>query len=187
MTDKQRLILQQQRLRMLYSLGDFQLALSAAAFLAECEGDAKYSKVELRRFRCYETTMIMAYTRPFSESRGAIPQLSLKMTRAKLSDDQRKLHKRMILLRNKVIAHSDSEMMRMVSKAKRMHFGEDFTFVNLQAVFDEGLTFLGLDLINLSDLISTVHDATYGRLLSECQEQPTDFDLRRDYLNHYED
>jgi hypothetical protein len=55
------------RIRLLYSLGDLQLALSASAFLAECEPDEKYSKVELRRFRCYETALVTAYNRPTNE------------------------------------------------------------------------------------------------------------------------
>lgn len=81
-------------LRLLYSLGDFQLALSAAAFLGDCDPDAKYSKIELRRFRCYETTVIVAYTRPFSQSKGGIPPLTLKMTGAILSRDQKELHRK---------------------------------------------------------------------------------------------
>ncbi len=47
---------------MIYSLGDLELALSAAAFLSEVDSDKTYNKVELRRFRCYETTVIVAYT-----------------------------------------------------------------------------------------------------------------------------
>jgi hypothetical protein len=93
-----------QRIRLLYALGDFQLALSASAFLAECDPNEKYSKVDLRRFRCYETTIIMAYTRPFSQSKGSIPSLSLKLVGAQLDEAQRKLHQRLMDIRNKVLA-----------------------------------------------------------------------------------
>jgi hypothetical protein len=76
----------------MYSLGDLQLALSAGAFLMECEPGEKYSKVELRRFRCYETALVTAYTRAFSQSKGTVPPLSFKMADLKLTADQMKLH-----------------------------------------------------------------------------------------------
>jgi hypothetical protein len=173
--------LSNQHLRLLYSLGDFQLALSAAAFLFECDPEAKYSKVELRRFRCYETTIIIAYTRPFSQSKSGIPQLSLKLTGANLSNEQKKLHQRLMNLRNKVIAHSDADMMRFVSKAHRMKFDNGFKFVYLQTAFDEGLTFIGDKLTALNELLHLVSGALYTKLLKEAQIRPKDFDLRKDY------
>ena len=175
-------VLPKPRLRLLYSLGDFQLALSAAAFLSECDPEAKYSKVELRRFRCYETTIIIAYTRPFSQSKGGIPQLSLKMVGAKLNAEQKKLHQRLMNLRNKVIAHSDADMMRMVSKAHLSKFDNGFKFVYLQTAFDEGLTFLGDELIALDELLHLVFRAVYTKLLKAAQARPKDFNLRKDYL-----
>jgi len=170
-------------LRLLYSLGDFQLALSAAAFLGDCDPDAKYSKIELRRFRCYETTVIIAYTRPFSQSKGGIPPLTIRMTGAILSHEQKELHRRLVKLRNKVIAHSDAEMMRMVSKTHPTKFDDGFEFVFLQTAFDEGLTFVGHNLIDLDELLHLVSGALYTKLLKEAQRRPKDFDIRKDYLD----
>lgn len=172
-----------QRLRLLYSLGDFQLALSAATFLSECDLDEKYSKVELRRFRCYETTMVMGYTRPFSEAKGEIPRLTLKMAGAKLDDKQRALHQKFLRLRNKVIAHSDAEMMRIVTKSHSMKFDDGRDFVFFETVFDEGLSFVGLDLVWANELLHIVHGAVYEKLIEQVQLQPAEFDLRKDYLN----
>lgn len=73
-----------------------------------------YSKIELRRFRGYETTLVVAYTRPFSQSRGAVPPL--KMVDLKLSKERQALHDRLMEMRNKIMAHSDSEMMRMTTQ-----------------------------------------------------------------------
>jgi hypothetical protein len=57
--------------RIIYSLWDFQQALSAITFLLEeCDFGAKYHFVELRKFRCYETNIIVSFTRPFETSRG---------------------------------------------------------------------------------------------------------------------
>ncbi len=182
MSEMKRQALEWQRLRMLSSVGDFQLASSAVAFLAECDPEQKYSKVELRRFRCYETTIIMAYTRPFSESKGEIPRLTLKMSVVKLNGEQKKLHDTLMDLRNKVIAHSDAEMMRFASYAHPTTFANGFEFVLLETVFDEGLTFVGLKLITLDELISVVFHAVFTKLLEEAQKEPKDFNLRKDYL-----
>lgn len=46
---------------MLYSLGNFQLVLSAYDFLLECDPDKTYSKIELRRFRFFEITMVVEH------------------------------------------------------------------------------------------------------------------------------
>lgn len=174
--------LRQRRLRMLYSLGDFQLALSAAAFLSELDRDQHYTKVELRRFRCFETTVIISYARPFSESAGGFPQLSLKMVGAELTKEQNALHERLLTLRNKVIAHSDANMMRMTSQANPIEIDTNFSYVFLHAVFDEGLTFIGEQYFELNELLHIVHGSLYKKLLAEAQQQPADFAIRKDYL-----
>jgi hypothetical protein len=167
----------------LYSLGDFQLALSAAAFLGELDENGTYSKVELRRFRCYETTAVISYTRPFSSSLGNVPRLTLAMTGAQLSDEQQDLHERLMRLRNKVVAHSDAEMMRMRSHAARMEIDSDFSYVFLHPVFDQGLTFVGMELVALNELLHIVFHSTYTRLLHEAQERPEEFNFLKDYVN----
>ena len=60
--DKIALHAERRRRRLLYSLNDLQQALSACEFLYECDETHTYSKIELRRFRCYETTLVVAYT-----------------------------------------------------------------------------------------------------------------------------
>lgn len=172
-----------ERIRLLYSLGDFQLALSAIEFLAECEIEENYSKIELRRFRCYETTAIIAYTRPFTQSHGQIPRLSLEMTGAKLTDEQTGLHAEVMRLRNKTLAHSDEAMMRMITKPHPIEVGSDFEFVFVETVFDEGLTFVGERLLELNELIRRVHHATVATLYKEAQARPADFDVCKDYTS----
>ena len=81
---------ERRRRRLLYSLNDLQQALSACSFLYECDEQGTYSKSELRRFRCYETTLVVAYGRPFSQPlAGGIPPLSTKMIGLKLSPERR--------------------------------------------------------------------------------------------------
>ena len=171
-----------QRLRRLYSLGDFQLALSAADFLSECDPDETYSKVELRRFRCYETTVIVAYTRPFSKLKDEVPPLTLKMTGAKLNEEQKALHRTLMKLRNKVFVYSHAEMMRIISKTHPTTFDSGFEFTFLETVFDEALTFFGPELLRLNELLGIVHHSLYTRLVKEVQRHPKDFNLHKDYL-----
>ncbi|WP_079731666.1 hypothetical protein [Novosphingobium mathurense] len=57
--------------RLMMSALDFRHALSAATFLleeVEWEG-GRFSKEEQRRFKCYETSMVVSYGPPFSSAR----------------------------------------------------------------------------------------------------------------------
>jgi hypothetical protein len=179
--DKIALHAEARRRRLLYSLNDLQQALSACDFLYECEEAKTYSKIELRRFRCYETTLVVAYTRPFVQSRGAPAPLTLKMIGLKLSKDRQALHDRLMDMRNKIMAHSDSEMMRMTTQPfdVSMQDGEPPLYL-IQMVFDEGITLHGGLLIETNELLHEVYQAIYGTLHKELQTNPDLFDLRID-------
>lgn len=97
--------------RTIYSGWDFQQALSALTFLIEeWENKKKYSKVELRRLRCFETTLIVSFARPFKTGRGR-EQLDLSMIGFEFTKEETELKDKLIRLRNKVITHSDEEEM----------------------------------------------------------------------------
>ena len=168
--------LHEQHVRLLYSLGDFQLALSALTFLAECDFDESYSNVELRKFRCFETTAIISYTRPFAQSRGG-PRLTIEMTGAELTVGQYELHDKLLLLRNKVIAHSDADMMRMASKSFRIPSREE-DIVLFKSVFDEGLYLSGSFFYDFLELREIVSHAIYKKLFDLAQRNPDIFNLK---------
>jgi hypothetical protein len=172
---------ERRRRRLLYSLNDLQQALSACEFLYECEEAQTYSKIELRRFRCYETTLVVAYTRPFSQSRGDVPPLTMKMVDLKLSKERQALHDDLIERRNKIMAHSDSEMMRMTTQTfdVPMHEGEPPMYF-IQTAFDEGVALVGSQLIDANELLREVFHAIYRTLHREAQGDPKSFDLRID-------
>ncbi|MBN8993028.1 MAG: hypothetical protein J0H42_32750 [Rhizobiales bacterium] len=181
--DQDKIILhaERRRQRLLYSLNDLQQALSACEFLYECEETMAYSKIELRRFRCYETTLVVAYTRPFSQSRGAAAPLSMKMVGLKLSNDRQALHDRLMDMRNKIMAHSDTEMMRMTTQSFDVSMREGEPPVHLiQTVFDEGITLLGALLIETNELLQEIYQAVYGTLHKELQANPELFNIRID-------
>jgi len=179
--DKIALHAEARRRRLLYSLNDLQQALSACEFLYECEETNTYSKMERRRLRCYETMLVVAYARPFTQSRGAAAPLSMKMVGLKLSNDRQALHDRLMDMRNKIMAHSDSEMMRMTTQPfdVPMKDGEPPMYL-IQTVFDEGISLLGALLIETNELLREVYQAVYGTLHKELQANPELFDIRID-------
>lgn len=179
--DKKALHAERRRRRLLYSLNDLQQALSACEFLYECEETEKYTKIDFRRFRCYETTLVVAYARPFTQSRGEAVPLTMKMVDLKLSTDRHALHDTLVEMRNKIMAHSDGEMMRMTTQTFDipMHEGEPPMHL-IQTAFDEGVTLTGSRLIEVNELLREVFYAVYRTLHREAQADPKSFDLRID-------
>lgn len=97
--------------RAIYSNWDFQQALSALTFLLEeCDFEAKYNRIQLRKFRCYETNVIISFARPFEKTRSG-GTLSLKALGIRLDDGERALKEKVMGLRRRVIAHSEEEYM----------------------------------------------------------------------------
>ena len=97
--------------RLIYSTWDFQQALSALTFLMEeCDFEARYSRVELRKFRCYEASLIISFARPFEPSRGQTT-IGLRAIGLQFNSEETRLKEAMLSLRRKVIAHSDEQLM----------------------------------------------------------------------------
>ena len=97
--------------RIIYSSWDFQQALSALTFLCEeCEFEKQYSRVQLRRFRCFETTAIVSFSRPFKVGRGR-KALDLESIGFEFTEDEQGLKDKVIRLRDKIVSHSDEDEM----------------------------------------------------------------------------
>lgn len=133
-------------LRLFYSQRDLQFALSAFDFLSELDVEGSYSKIELRRFRCYLDAGIIAYGRPFTATVG-VPILSLKQIGVKPTPAEKRLHDELMAYRHKVVAHSDVERMR-IAITSFQPFDDHKVRMPVMTV-DEGLPFLDerLDLI----------------------------------------
>lgn len=153
--------------RLLLSLRDFAHARSAITFVREdVDFKATYNLAELRRFQCYETSLIVSYCRPFSESSGGIPRLSYKTLGVKLSPFVRALHENLIDKRNRIFAHSDvthveySMPMVMHSNDQR---GQRFT-VLFPPRFREGTLLTEAEFEQVSVLVSDVSNAVMHTL-----------------------
>jgi hypothetical protein len=103
------------------------------------------------------------------------------MVGLKLSNDRRALHDRLMDMRNKITAHSDSEMMRMTTQPfdVSMRDGEPPMYF-IQTVFDEGITLLGTLLIETNELLREVYQAIVETLHKELQANPEAFNIRID-------
>lgn len=96
--------------RLLLTLRDLSHARSALTFIREdVDFDAKYTLADLRRFQCYETTLVVSYCRPFSDSVGGVSRLSYKAMGIKLSPFVQAIHDDLMDMRNKLFAHSDAD------------------------------------------------------------------------------
>lgn len=126
-----------QDIRLLQSITDFQMALSAFDFICELDEDDTISRIERRRFRCFEDAAVVAYWRPFTQSNG-LPALSMKKLGINPSKPQMLLHKRIKTHRNKVVAHTDADRMRLALKTSKVR-GHDVMLPTID--FDDGLAF----------------------------------------------
>jgi hypothetical protein len=126
-------------LRHIYSLRDLELANSALAFLDEVDTDGQYTKVELRRYRCFLESAVIAYWRPFATADG-LPALDFEQLGVAPTEEQKALHERLRIFRNKVVAHSDPKRMRILLTSHKPLDGHDVQMPSLN--FDEGLEFL---------------------------------------------
>lgn len=124
--------------RIVQAITDFQMALSAVDFLSQADPDMPISRIERRRLRCFEDAAVVAYWRPFSRSHG-LPTISLEELGIKPTPDQITLHERLKKRRNKVVAHTDADRMRLAFNTIKIF--DDEIFMLPQVDFDDSLEF----------------------------------------------
>jgi hypothetical protein len=123
--------------RIIYSAWDFQQALSALKFLwEECDFYEQYSSVQLRKFRCFETTAIVSFSRPFKVGRSR-EALDLTAIELQLSGNEERLKDKILWLRDKIVGHSDEEQMEYRTYSFRIFDDSDIRMPS--AIFRESL------------------------------------------------
>lgn len=159
--------------RIVYSIWDLQQALSALTFLAdECDPAESYSRVELRRFRCYESQAIISFARPFGATRSGV-QLSVKKVGVSLSARERRLMDQILHLRNKIIAHSDSEEMHY--KSELLDLGGSESMSAPWFTFDEGLLLSETQREDLESLLRRLLQGVMSYVFRLCKSNPERF------------
>lgn len=160
---------EQQLVRAIYSSWDFQQALSALTFLLEdCDFDEKHDKVSLRRFRCYESTLIISMARPFETTRNGTT-IGLRALNIKLTSDEKTLLKRVTNLRGAIVAHSAEEEMHYRSSTFPVLDGE-FNVPHFQ--FNEGLYLEKSELLELEVFLRKLKGRLAEFFFKIAQEQP---------------
>lgn len=161
--------------RVIYSNWDFQQALSALTFLMEeCDFDAKYTNVQLRKFRCYETSVVIAFARPFEISRGRT-SIGLKALGVRLDGDELVLKERMLNLRRQVVAHSDEDSMHF--RGSLMQPFEDHEVTIPLFKFNETLHLNVSELRPLEALLGKLMHAVTHTLFKIAQVAPERLDV----------
>lgn len=141
--------------RMLLSQRDFSIASSAATFLLEdVDEDLRYNLADLRRFRCYETAMVVAYARPFSMAKGAVHPLKKRDVGLSGKHPFNPMHERLISYRNTIFGHSDADHVSMAVWSITP-FDERPDIAMTLPRFDEGMVFTLAEVRLISDAIYT--------------------------------
>ncbi|GAP25481.1 MULTISPECIES: hypothetical protein [unclassified Gluconobacter] len=157
------------QIRLVQSLADLQMACSAVEFMCELGDDHLVTRVERRRYRCFEDTAVIAYGRAFTKANN-LPSLSLKQIKIRPNSNERALHERLLERRHKVIAHSDADRQRISFTT------ECFSWENKQVKmprfdFDDALAFFA-ERQALVAWLSTLISATSKRLFEQVQSMP---------------
>jgi hypothetical protein len=160
---------EQQLERAIYSIWDFQQALSALTFLLEdCDFEKEYDKVSLRRFRCYESTLIISMTRPLETTRSGTTigwrALDIKLTKA-----EKALIKKVRDLRGAIVAHSAEEEMHFRVSTFPVLDG-DFNIPHFQ--FNEGLLLEKNELLELELFLRKIKEKLAKYFFKVAQENP---------------
>ncbi|AOW16458.1 hypothetical protein LPB03_02790 [Polaribacter vadi] len=104
--------------RLLISFNDFKEVLDIARIIfdknnLDLEINTEKRKIDILTKEALSSALIVAYSRPFSgndkNSKNSIPDLNKNVIKI-LNTNEKELHNSLIKLRNKAIAHSDSDI-----------------------------------------------------------------------------
>lgn len=152
--------------RLVQALADFQMALSAIDFMCELDEDTRLTRVERRRYRCFEDAAVIAYGRAFSNAEG-LPFLVFKHMDIKPTPEEQELHDRLIERRRKVVAHSDADRQRILFATEEFQ-ADDGKFMIPHVDFDDALAFYS-DRLNIMKWLRRLIQAAGTVLFNQVQ------------------
>nr|WP_295662083.1 hypothetical protein [Polymorphobacter sp.] len=168
-------ILDENQWRRVQALTDFNEALSALTFFMEMP--ERTNRIERKRYRCYHDTAIISYCRPFTKSNG-LPILSRKSVRKDTLPEEKQLHALLMDERNKVVAHTDADRMRLLLTSFDVLDGIRFPHI----VKDEGFALIG----NERQFEAWLHKLTASlatEVFEMMQVHEPGVEFRQDYLH----
>ena len=167
--------LDNQQWRRVQALTDFNQSLSALTFFIDIP--ERTTRIERKRYRSYHDAAIIYYCRPFTRSRG-LPILSPKSVYRQYNAEEKGLHGFLMTERNKVVAHTDADRMRLLLTSFNVVDGIRFPHI----VEDEGFALLGKERLFeqwLHKLISALAKEVFHLM----QHLEPGVEFRRDYLH----
>ena len=167
--------LDERQWRRVQALTDFSQALSALTFFMDIP--ERTTRVERKQYRCYHDAAIISYCRPFTKSNG-LPILSLKSVYRPSSSEERALHSFLMVERNKVVAHTDADRMRLLLTSFDVMDGIRFP----QLVEDEGFALLGKERLFETWLRKLKHSLA-AEVFHLVQRHEPGVEFRQDYLD----
>lgn len=168
--------LDEKQWRRVQALTDFSQSLSALTFFMEIP--ERTNHVERKRYRCYHDSAIVSYCRPFTKSNG-LPTLSRKSVRKDTSPEERELHNFLLNERNKVVAHTDADRMRLLLTS--FDVSDEIRFPHI--VEDEGFALVGKESQFEAWLRKLTHSLA-TEVFQLMQEYQPGVEFRRDYLHN---
>ena len=151
-------------LRLVQSIADFEMCNSALQFMSEWDEDQTVTH-KRRKFRCFEDAAVMAYCRPFTKANG-LQRMTFEAISLVTTEAERALHRKLLDRRDKVIAHSDIDRMRLSLSTLSISPGE-FVFPHL--AWDDGLQLYD-DRTAISGLVRRLISACADLLFKHAQE-----------------
>lgn len=140
-----------QLLRLIHSANDLQLSLSSFTwFFEEWNPELQFTELELRKLKCFESAMVIAFMRPFVQSRkGTV--LSRKAIGVSFTDEEASLFKKVKDLRNSFIAHADEDEMNFRIESFELDWVKGILVPNI--TYDDRLHFSEDELYEFQDLV----------------------------------
>lgn len=167
------------QLRRVQALTDFSQSLSALTFFMDIP--ERTTRVERKRYRCYHDAAIISYCRPFTKSKG-LPILSMKSVCQQPTAGEKALHEFLMTERNKVVAHTDTDRMRLLLTSFDVADGIRFP----QIVEDEGFALLGKEML-FELWLHKLHRSLAKEVFHLMQQHEPGVEFRQDYLHEDRD
>lgn len=168
--------LDEKQWRRVQALTDFSQSLSALTFFMEIP--ERTNRVERKRYRCYHDAAIISYCRPFTKSNG-LPTLSLsRAQKRETTSEEKELHTFLMNERNKVVAHTDTDRMRLLLTSFDVK-GIRFPHI----VEDEGFALLGKE-TQFQARLRKLKDSLATEVFHLMQEHEPGVKFRQDYLHN---
>lgn len=161
--------------RLIQSMDDLEFSRSALTlFREQWSPEDQYSRLEIRKLRCFESAMVTAFMRPFSKSKGGTT-LAYKSIGISFSKKEQKLFKKIEHVRNKCVAHSDENMMHFRSAPIVLNSVKGILMPHIN--YSNAFHFTENELFTLDDLLYKILSEIRHAIFEITQTYPNEMEI----------